>query len=97
MPQTDLKTIFLNCLTKTRLSVTLQSPIVSQRGPKTKNWLKKLIEIFYAAARLVGVVSAHDIDAVPRVRVGWSIQQYAKKTTDIVPDAKPIVATRYRV
>ncbi|MFQ5758705.1 MAG: epoxyqueuosine reductase [Candidatus Bathyarchaeia archaeon] len=42
-------------------------------------------------ADLVGVVSAADIDTYPRQWVGWYIQDYTKKTTEIMPDAKSIV------
>jgi epoxyqueuosine reductase len=48
-------------------------------------------------ASLVGIVAAHDIDASPKIWVGWSIQQYTKKTTDIMPDAKSIVVMGYHV
>jgi ferredoxin len=50
-----------------------------------------------SGASLIGIVSAHDIDASPKVWVGWSIQRYTKKTTDIMADAKSIVVMGYHV
>ncbi len=40
---------------------------------------------------LVGTVSAEAIDSLPAIWVGWKIQDYTKKTKDIMPDAKSIV------
>jgi len=48
-------------------------------------------------ASLVGIVSASTIDSFPVIRVGWKIQEYTKKTTDIMPDAKSIVVIGYHV
>jgi len=42
-------------------------------------------------ADLVGVVSAQDIDAFPKQWVGWKIQEYTQKTTEIMEDAKSVV------
>lgn len=50
-----------------------------------------------AGADLVGVVSAADIDAYPRHWVGWKIQEYTKKTTEIMPDAKSVVVIGFHV
>ena len=50
-----------------------------------------------AGADLVGIVSASAIDAFPSIWVGWTIQEYTKKTTDIMPDAKSIVVMGYHV
>ncbi|MDH5782757.1 MAG: 4Fe-4S binding protein [Candidatus Bathyarchaeota archaeon] len=50
-----------------------------------------------AGADLVGIVSASAIDALPSIRVGWTIQEHTKKTTDIMPDAKSIVVLGYHV
>jgi epoxyqueuosine reductase QueG len=44
-----------------------------------------------SGADLVGIVSAEMIDASPRVWVGWKYQEYTKKTTDIIPDAKSVI------
>lgn len=50
-----------------------------------------------AGADLVGVVSAADIDAYPRHWIGWKIQNYTKKTNEIMPDAKSIVVIGFHV
>jgi epoxyqueuosine reductase len=50
-----------------------------------------------AGADLVGIVSASAIDALPSIWVGWTVQEYTKKTTDIMPDAKSIVVIGYHV
>jgi len=42
-------------------------------------------------ADLVGVVSAETIDAFPKQWVGWKIQDYTQKTTEIMQDAKSLV------
>ncbi len=44
-----------------------------------------------SGADLVGIVSAGTIDALPKVWVGWTIQDYNKRTTDVMPDSKSIV------
>ncbi len=44
-----------------------------------------------AGADLVGIVSASAIDALPSILVGWTVQEYTKKTTDVMPDAKSVV------
>jgi len=48
-------------------------------------------------ANLVGIVSSKTIDAYPRIWVGWTIQEYTKKTTEILSDAKSIVVLGYYV
>jgi epoxyqueuosine reductase QueG len=48
-------------------------------------------------AALVGVVSAKLVDSFPTVWVGWKIQQYTKKTTEVMPDAKSVVVIAYHV
>jgi len=48
-------------------------------------------------ASLVGIVSASIIDSLPVIKVGWKIQEYTKKTTDIMPDAESIVVIGYHV
>ena len=44
-----------------------------------------------SGADLVGIVSASTIDASPTVWVGWTIQRYTKRTTEIMPDSKSLV------
>lgn len=48
-------------------------------------------------ADLVGIVSTETIDAFPRQWVGWKIQEYTQKTTDIMEDAKSVVILGYHV
>jgi len=48
-------------------------------------------------ADLVGVVSSKAIDAFPKIWVGWTIQEYTKKTTEIMSDAKSVVVLGYHV
>jgi len=50
-----------------------------------------------AGADLVGIVSASVFDALPSVWVGWTYQEYTKKTRDIMPDAESIVVIGYHV
>ena len=50
-----------------------------------------------SGADLVGIVPADAIDSFPKTWVGWKIQEYTKKTTDIMPDAKFIVMIGYYV
>jgi len=48
-------------------------------------------------ADLVGVVSAETIDAFPRHWVGWKIQEYTQKTTEIMEGAKSVIMLGYHV
>lgn len=48
-------------------------------------------------ANLVGIVPAHAIDSLPKIWVGWKIQEYTKKTVDIMPDAKSVIVMGYHV
>lgn len=48
-------------------------------------------------AALVGIVSTNDIDSLPTIWVGWEIQQYTRKTTEIMPEAKSVVVMGYHV
>jgi len=48
-------------------------------------------------ADLVGIVSSKTIDAFPKIWVGWTIQEYTKKTTEIMSDAKSVVVLGYYV
>jgi epoxyqueuosine reductase len=50
-----------------------------------------------AGADLVGIVSARAFDTFPSVWIGWKYQEYTKKTTDVMPDAKSIVVMGYHV
>lgn len=50
-----------------------------------------------SGASLVGIVSASAIDSFPSIWVGWKIQEYTKKTIDIMPDAKSVVVVGYHV
>jgi epoxyqueuosine reductase len=50
-----------------------------------------------AGADLVGIVSTRAIDAFPPIWVGWTYQEYTKKTTDIMADAKSVVVIGYHV
>lgn len=44
-----------------------------------------------SGADLVGIVSASAIDGLPRIWVGWTIQAYDKRTTDLMPDSRSVV------
>ena len=48
-------------------------------------------------ADLVGIVPANAIDSFPKTWVGWKIQEYTKKTTEIMPEARSIVMIGYHV
>jgi epoxyqueuosine reductase len=50
-----------------------------------------------AGADLVGIVSTRAIDALPSIWVGWTIQEYTKKTTEFMPDSKSVVVLGYHV
>jgi epoxyqueuosine reductase len=50
-----------------------------------------------SGASLVGVVSASAVDSLPRVWVGWKIQQYTKTIKDAMPEAKSVVVAGYHV
>jgi len=50
-----------------------------------------------SGASLVGIVSASVIDSFPSMWVGWKIQEYTKKTTNVMPDAKSVVVIGYHV
>lgn len=45
-----------------------------------------------SGADLVGIISASAIDDFPRTWVGWEIQEYTKRTKEIMSDGKSIVA-----
>jgi len=44
-----------------------------------------------SGADLVGIVSTSAIDTIPGIWVGWEIQEYTKRTAEIMPDSKSIV------
>jgi ferredoxin len=44
-----------------------------------------------SGADLVGIVSASTIDGLPRIWVGWTIREYNKRTTDVMPDSRSLV------
>ena len=46
---------------------------------------------------LVGIVLAETIDSSERIWVGWKYQEYTKKTTDIMSDAKSVVVIGFNV
>jgi len=46
---------------------------------------------------LVGVVPSRSIDSFKPVWVGWKIQEYTQKTTEIMPDSKSIIMAGYHV
>jgi hypothetical protein len=48
-------------------------------------------------ASLVGIVLASIIDSFSNLWVGWEIQQYTRKATEIMPDAKSVVVVGYHV
>jgi ferredoxin len=48
-------------------------------------------------ASLVGIVPSHAIDSFAKIWVGWEIQEYTKKTIDIMSDAKSVVVMAYHV
>jgi len=50
-----------------------------------------------SGADLAGIVAASVFDALPSVWIGWTIQEYTKKTFDVMPDAKSIVVIGYHV
>jgi epoxyqueuosine reductase len=52
---------------------------------------------FKSGASLVGVVSASSIDAFPPIWVGWTIREYTKKTSEVMPGARSIVVIGYHV
>ncbi|MFX0069138.1 MAG: 4Fe-4S double cluster binding domain-containing protein [Candidatus Hodarchaeota archaeon] len=50
-----------------------------------------------AGADLVGIVSAEIYDEFPRIWVGWTIQKYTIKASEIMSDAKSIVVMGFHV
>ena len=66
--------------------------------PKTEKLTADVKELAVRhGASLVGVVSAKSIDAFPAVWVGWTIQEYTKKTTEVMPEVRSIVVVGYQV
>jgi epoxyqueuosine reductase len=50
-----------------------------------------------SGANLVGIVSASAIDSLPKIWVGWTIKEFTKETSEIMPDAKSVVVLGYHV
>lgn len=50
-----------------------------------------------SGADLVGIVSATSIDSVPSHWVGWTINEYTKKTKDMMPGARSVIVIGYHV
>lgn len=50
-----------------------------------------------AGADLVGVVSAETADSMPRIWVGWTIQKFSKRATEILATAKSIVVLGFHI
>lgn len=48
-----------------------------------------------SGASLVGIVSSASIDSFPSHWVGYTIREYIKKTTDIMPDTKSVIVIGY--
>ncbi len=46
---------------------------------------------------MVGIVSSRSIDSLDPVWIGWKIQEYTQKTTEIMPDSKSIIVAGYHV
>jgi epoxyqueuosine reductase QueG len=66
----------------------------SERGKLTADVKEVAVR---SGASLVGVVSTNAIDAFPAVHVGWTIQEYTKKTSEVMPEARSIVVMGYHV
>lgn len=50
-----------------------------------------------SGASLVGIVSSEVADSVPKIWVGWKIQEYTRRSVDVMADAKSIVVLGYHV
>jgi len=68
--------------------------IDSERGKFTAEIKGKALD---AGATLVGIVSANAIDSLPPIWVGWTIKEYTKKTTDLMPDAKSVIVIGFHI
>jgi len=44
-----------------------------------------------SGADLVGIVKPCVIDALPKIWVGWTIQEYTKKAMDVMPDSQSLI------
>ncbi|MDQ1278895.1 MAG: epoxyqueuosine reductase [Thermoproteota archaeon] len=51
----------------------------------------------WAGARLVGIVPISVTDVSPKVFVGWNVQEYSMRATEVMSDAKSIVVMGYHV
>ena len=47
--------------------------------------------VLESGADLVGIVEAGAIDALPRVWVGWTIQEHTKRAAEVMPDSESLV------
>jgi len=50
-----------------------------------------------AGADLAGVVSAVAIDALPKIWIGWTINEYTKKTAEVLSNSKSVIVIGYHV
>lgn len=66
----------------------------SEAGKLTANVKEVAVK---SGASLVGVVSANAIDAFPSIWVGWTIQEYTKKASEVMPETKSVVVMGYHV
>jgi epoxyqueuosine reductase QueG len=66
----------------------------SEAGKLTANVKEVAVK---SGASLVGVVSANAIDAFPSIWVGWTIQEYTKKASEVMPETKSVVVIGYHV
>ena len=71
--------------------VQLTSPEAEELTSEVKNIALE------SGADLVGIVSASVVDSFPAIRVGWKIQDYTKKTTDVMADGKSVVVIGYHL
>jgi epoxyqueuosine reductase QueG len=47
--------------------------------------------VLRSGADLVGIVNAGAIDALPRIWVGWTIQEHTKRAEEVIPDSESLV------
>lgn len=66
----------------------------SEAGKLTANVKEVAVK---SGASLVGVVSANAIDAFPPIWVGWTIQEYTKKASEVMPETESVVVMGYHV
>jgi epoxyqueuosine reductase QueG len=67
-------------------------------NPENENLTAEVKEVASKfGASLVGIVPSHAVDSFAKTWVGWEIQEYTKKTIDIMPNAKSVVVMAYHV